>query len=112
MRGGPVMKGMNLGNMQGMMKQMQKMQKEIKQEQEALEATNFQATDANNLVSVTVSGKKEIIDLEIQEALVDLDDIDMLQDLVIATINDALHQVDVATEKQMGRFTQGMNLPF
>ncbi|MBG9982861.1 YbaB/EbfC family nucleoid-associated protein [Aerococcaceae bacterium DSM 111020] len=106
------MKGMNLGNMQGMMKQMQKMQKEMKNEQEALEATEFEATDANKLVRVTVSGKKEIVDLEIQEALVDPDDIDMLQDLVIATLNDALQQVDQATEERMGRFTQGMNLPF
>ncbi|MBG9987837.1 YbaB/EbfC family nucleoid-associated protein [Aerococcaceae bacterium DSM 111176] len=106
------MKGMNMGNMQGMMKQMQKMQKDMKKEQEALEATVFEAADANNLVQVKMSGKKELIDLQIDEALVDPDDVDMLQDLVIATVNDALTQVDKTTEERMGRFTQGLNLPF
>lgn len=106
------MKGMNMGNMQGMMKQMQKMQKDMKKEQEALEATVFEAADANNLVQVKMSGKKELIDLQIDEALVDPDDVDMLQDLVIATINDALAQVDKTTEERMGRFTKGLNLPF
>lgn len=103
---------MNMGNMQGMMKQMQKMQKDMKKEQEELEATIFEAQDANNLVHVKMSGKKELIDLQIQEALVDPDDVDMLQDLVIATINDALAQVDKTTEERMGRFTKGLNLPF
>ncbi len=107
------MKGMpNMGNMQGMMKQMQKMQKEMKTEQENLEASFFEASDTNQLVKVKVNGRKEIQELLIEEDLVDPDDIDMLQDIVLATINDALSQVDKATEERMGRFTQGLNLPF
>lgn len=106
------MKGMNMGNMQGMMKQVQKMQKEMKKEQEALEISIFEAEDANKLVNAKVSGKKELVDLQIQVALVDPDDVEMLQDLIIATVNDALAQVDKATEERMGRFTQGLNLPF
>lgn len=106
------MKGMNMGNMQGMMKKMQKMQKEMMSEQKALEESLFEATDTNQLVHVTVNGKKEIQELTIQPALVDPEDVDMLQDLVITTINDALAQVDQATEDRMGRFTQGLNLPF
>lgn len=107
------MKGMpNMGNMQGMMKQMQKMQKEMKTEQENLEASIFEASDTNQLVKVKVNGRKEIQELLIEEDLVDPDDIDMLQDIVLATINDALSQVDKATEERMGRFTQGLNLPF
>ena len=107
------MKGMpNMGNMQGMMKQMQKMQKEMKTEQENLEASIFEVSDTNQLVKVKVNGRKEIQELLIEEDLVDPDDIDMLQDIVLATINDALSQVDKATEERMGRFTQGLNLPF
>ncbi|WP_028124838.1 YbaB/EbfC family nucleoid-associated protein [Eremococcus coleocola] len=102
----------NMGNMQGMMKQMQKVQKEMQAEQANLEASVFEAQDTNRLVQVKVNGKKEIIELNIAADLVDPDDIDMLQDLVIATVNDALGQVDRATEQRMGRFTQGLNLPF
>lgn len=102
----------NLGNMQGMMQKMQKMQKDMEKEQKAIESTIFEASDNNNLVNVKVSGTKQIVELNIQEALVDPDDIEMLQDLVIATVNDALVQVDQATEQRLGKFTQGLNLPF
>lgn len=107
-----LMKMKGMGNMQGMMKQMQKVQKEMQQAQKDLEATIFKAEDHNGFVKVAVNGKKEIQDLEIAAELIDPDDADMLQDIVIATINDALAQVDQESEKKMGRFTQGLNLPF
>lgn len=106
------MKGMNLGNMQGMMKQMQKMQKDLKKEQQEIEETIFEAKSANDLVTVKINGKREVIDLVIDETLVDPDDIEMLQDLVITTLNEALQDVEKTTEARLGRFTQGMNLPF
>lgn len=106
-------KGMgSMGNMQGMMQKMQKMQKDMQKEQEAIEASIFEANDNNNLVAVKVSGKKEIVELNIAQELVDPDDIEMLQDLIIATTNAALQQVDEAMTSRLGKFTQGLNLPF
>lgn len=103
---------MKMGNMQGMMQKMQKMQKDMEKEQKAIETSIFEASDNNDLVTVKVTGAKRIVELEIKEDLVDPEDIDMLQDLVIVTVNDALAQVDKATEQRLGKFTQGLNLPF
>lgn len=103
---------MKMGNMQGMMQKMQKMQKDMEKEQKAIETSIFEASDNNKLVTVKVTGAKRIVELEIKEDLVDPEDIDMLQDLVIVTVNDALAQVDKATEQRLGKFTQGLNLPF
>lgn len=101
-----------MGNMQGMMQKMQQMQKDMEKEQSAIQNTDFTATSVNNLVTVKVSGKKEVLEIELAPALVDPDDIEMLQDLVLATVNDALKQVDQTTEARMGQFTKGLNLPF
>lgn len=102
----------NMANMQKMMKQAQKMQAEMQKEQEAIQNTIFEAQDNNGLVKAKVNGQHQIVELEIQEALVDPEDIEMLQDLVLATINEALAQVDEATETRLGKYTQGLNLPF
>lgn len=107
------MRGMgNMGNMQGMMQKMQKMQKEMEKTQKEIDETIFEASDVNQLLTVKVNGKKVITDIEIQEDLVDPDDIDMLQDLLIATLNEAMAQVDQVTDERMGKFTKGLNLPF
>lgn len=102
----------NMPNMQKMMKQMQKMQRDMEATQQSLNETIFEAQDTNGLVQVKVNGNREIVALEIKEELVDPEDIEMLQDLIIATVNDALNKVEQATQEQMGRFTQGLNLPF
>jgi len=94
------MRGM--GNMQGMMKQVQKMQKEMVQAQEQLNET---------MVSVVADGHKNIVDVIIKEEVVDPDDVEMIQDLVLAATNDALKKVDELVSSKMGKFTQGMNLP-
>lgn len=107
------MRGMgNMGNMQGMMQKMQKMQKEMGKTQRMIEESIFEASDTNQLVTAKVNGKKQIVELHIKEDLVDPDDIDMLQDLVLATINEALEKVDSEMEEKMGKFTKGLNLPF
>lgn len=103
------MRGM--GNMQGMMKQMQKMQKEMAKAQADLEAQVFTGTAGGEMVTVVVTGKRVVQEVTIKEEVVDPDDIEMLQDLVLAATNDALKQVEDMTAKTMGRFTQGMNLP-
>lgn len=104
MRGG-------MGNMNKMMKQMQKMQKDMLKAQEELQELTFEATAGGGMVKVVANGKKEIVDVEINEEVVDPDDVDMLQDLIIAATNDVLSQVEEKSNETMGKFTQGMNLP-
>lgn len=99
------------GNMGGMMKQMQKMQKKMAQAQEELGEKEIEGTAGGGMVTVVVSGHKEVLDVKINEEVVDPDDIEMLQDLVLAAINDALKQADELTNQTMGQFTKGINLP-
>lgn len=107
------MRGMgNMGNMQGMMQKMQKMQKEMEKTQKEIESSEFEVSDAQHLVNLKINGKKQLTALEIKEELVDPDDIEMLQDLVIATVNDAISYVDKVTEEKMSKYTKGLNLPF
>ncbi len=104
MRGG-------MGNMQNMMKQMQKMQKQMQKAQEDLGEERIEGTAGGGMVTVIVSGHKEVLEVNIKEEVVDPDDIDMLQDLVLAATNDALKKADELTNSTMGQFTKGMNLP-
>ena len=103
-----MMRGM--GNMQGMMKQVQKMQKEMVQAQDKLNETEFTGAATNDLVKVVFTGNRRMKDLQINEGVVDPEDTEMLQDLVIMAVNDALAKIDVETEKTMGKDTKG--LPF
>lgn len=103
------MKGM--GNMGGMMKQMQAMQKKMMKAQDELHAMNFEASVGGGMVTVIANGKKEIIDVQIKEDVVDPDDIDMLQDLVLTATNDVLKQIEDKTNATMGQFTKGLNMP-
>ncbi|ELK46745.1 YbaB/EbfC family nucleoid-associated protein [Halobacillus sp. ACCC02827] len=96
------------GNMNNMMKQMQKMQKKMMKAQEELYEMTFEASAGGGMVKVTANGKKEVTDVEIHEDVVDPDDVEMLQDLIIAATNDVLKQVDEKTNDTMGQFTKGM----
>lgn len=100
-----------MGNMGNMMRQMQKMQRKMMKAQEELHEMTFEASVGGGMVTATANGKKEVIDINISEEVVDPDDVEMLQDLVIAAVNDVLNQVDQKTEETMGQFTKGMNLP-
>ncbi|MBM7650502.1 DNA-binding YbaB/EbfC family protein [Bacillus ectoiniformans] len=104
------MRGM--GNMQNMMKQMQKMQKKMAEAQEELAEKKFEGTAGGGMVTVVLSGQKQVLDIQIKEEVVDPEDVEMLQDLVLAATNDALKKVDDETNQTMGQFTKGMNLPF
>jgi nucleoid-associated protein EbfC len=103
------MRGM--GNMNKMMKQMQQMQKKMVQAQEELAATVFEGTAGGGMVIVVANGQKQILEVKIKEEVVDPEDIEMLQDLVVAATNDALKKVDEVSEQTMGQFTKGMNMP-
>lgn len=104
------MRGM--GNMQGMMKQVQKMQKEMAKAQEQLHAQQFVHASANELVTVTMTGDRRLVDVTIKPELLDPEDVEMLQDLLVATLNDTLATIDAQTERTMGQYTRGFNLPF
>lgn len=103
--------GMRGGNMQNMMKQMQKMQKKMAEAQEQLGEKKIEGTAGGGMVTVVVTGHKEIVDVVIKPEVVDPDDIEMLQDLILAATNDALKKADEITNQTMGQFTKGMNIP-
>ncbi|MGG5254509.1 YbaB/EbfC family nucleoid-associated protein [Neobacillus sp. SM06] len=104
------MRGM--GNMQNMMKQMQKMQKKMMEAQEELGQQKIEGTAGGGMVTVVVTGHREVVYVKINPEAVDPEDVEMLQDLILAATNDALKKVEEMTNKTMGQFTQGMNLPF
>ncbi|MER1987962.1 MAG: YbaB/EbfC family nucleoid-associated protein [Solibacillus sp.] len=104
------MRGM--GNMQGMMKKMQKMQKEMVEAQDALNEQQFEGVAGGGMVKVVMNGQRQMLDVALDESVVDPEDVEMLQDLIIVAVNDALKKVEDTTASTMGKFTQGMNLPF
>ncbi len=103
------MKGMN--NMQGMMKQMQKMQKKMAEEQEKLKEETVEGTSGGGMVKVVMNGHKEVMDVEIDEEVVDPDDVEMLQDLIVAATNEALNKADELSSERLGQHTKGLNIP-
>ena len=100
-----------MGNMNSMIKQAQKMQAEMERMQAEMEDKKFEATAGGGAVAVTVSGKKELLDVTISPEACDPDDVEMLQDLIIVAVNDAMKKADEASASQMGKITGGMNIP-
>lgn len=98
-------------NMNAMIRQAQKMQDEITTLQEDIENREFSATSGGGAVSVVVTGKKTIQSLTINKEVVDPEDVEMLQDLVISAINEAVNQVENTTETEMSKITGGVSLP-
>lgn len=98
-------------NMQQMMKQVKKMQQEMQKAQEELKEKFVEGTAGGGAVVVKANGHKEIVEITIKPEAVDPDDVEMLQDLVLTAVNDALRNVDELVGKEMGRFTGGMNIP-
>lgn len=99
------------GNMNNMMKQMQKMQKQMEEMQAQLEAREIEASAGGGAVKVTVNGKKELLDIVIEPSVVDPDDVEMLQDLVIAAVNEAMRNAEEMMTNEMKKLTGGMNIP-
>ncbi|MBR6070349.1 MAG: YbaB/EbfC family nucleoid-associated protein [Ruminococcus sp.] len=98
-------------NMNQMIKQAQKMQDEITALQEDIEARDFTATAGGGAVEVTLSGKKMIKSLNLKPEVVDPEDIEMLQDLIISAINEAVNNIETTTETEMSKITGGVSLP-
>ena len=95
------------GNMNNLMKQAQKMQKQMEESQKELETREFTATAGGGAVEVTVSGKKEVTKVKLAEEVVDPDDIEMLEDLIVAATNEALRKMEEATTSAMAKMTGG-----
>ncbi len=97
-------------NQAAMMKQAQKMQHEILRMQEEMENKVFTATAGGGMVKAGVNGKHEIVELTINPEAVDPDDVEMLQDMVIAAVNEAMRTADAEQAQNMSRLTGGLNL--
>ncbi|MBQ9142872.1 MAG: YbaB/EbfC family nucleoid-associated protein [Lachnospiraceae bacterium] len=101
------------GNMNNLMKQAQRMQRQMEEGQKELETKEFTASAGGGAVEVTVTGKKEIVSVKLSEEVVDPDDIEMLQDLIVAATNEALKQAEEANAQMMGKMTGGLGgFPF
>ncbi len=96
------------GNMSNLMKQAQKMQRQMEQASKELEEKEFTVTAGGGAVTVTISGRKEILSVKLQEEVVDPDDIEMLEDLIVAAVNEGLRKVDEESQASMSKFTGGM----
>ena len=106
------MGGMGGGINMNMIKKAQKMQEDMQKMQEELENATYTATAGGGVVTATVSGKREITALEIDPEAVDPEDVEMLQDMVIAAVNEALRNAETAAAEGMQKITGGLNLPF
>lgn len=103
--------GGNAQNMNQMIKQAQKMQDQITLLQEDIEEREFSAVVGGGAVEVVITGKKTIKSLNISPEVVDPEDIDMLQDLIISAVNEAVNNVETTTEAEMSKITGGVSIP-
>jgi len=99
------------GGMGNLMKQAQQMQAQMQKMQEELEQRTVEASAGGGMVKVVVNGKKELLDITIDPAAVDPEDVEMLQDLVLAAVNEGIHQADEMFREEMGQLTGGLNIP-
>ena len=102
------------GNMNNLMKQAQRMQRQMEESQKELETKEFTAKAGGGAVEVTVTGKKEVTKVKLSQEVVDLDDVEMLEDLVMAATNEALRMAEDANAEVMNKMTGGVGggLPF
>ena len=105
-RGGMPMSGMNAN----MIKQAQKMQQQMLQMQQEMESKEYEATAGGGMVTAAVNGKHELLRLSIDPEAVDPEDVEMLQDMVIAAVNEAMHKADAEASASMSKLTGGLNL--
>ena len=106
-------KGMGGGmqNMQSMIRQAQKMQEDMAAKQEELNAREYDVSAGGGVVNVKINGKKEILSIEIDPEIVDPDDVETLQDILVAGVNEAIKRVEETNSKEMEKITGSMNMP-
>lgn len=100
-----------MGNMGNMMKQVQKMQREMAKLQEELEQREVESSAGGGVVTVVATGKKELKEIKIKPEVVDPDDIEMLEDLILAAANEALRKAEEMMSSEMSKLTGGLGLP-
>jgi len=100
-----------MNNMNQMMRQVKKMQEQMLKAQEELGNKTVEGSAGGGVVTVTANGHKKIMNISIKPEAVDPDDVEMLQDLVLTAVNDALNKAEELVANEMGRFTGGMKLP-
>lgn len=94
-----------------MMKQVQKMQGQMTKMQDELAKKTVEASAGGGMVTVTANGQQEIVGIKIDPDAVDPDDVEMLEDLILAAVNESMRKVQDMTQKEMGKLTGGMNIP-
>ena len=106
-------KGMGGGpqNMQAILRQVQKTQEEVAAKQEELDAKEYDVSAGGGVVTVKINGKKEIVSIDLKPEIVDPDDIETLQDLIVAAVNEAIKTVDAKSGEAMSKVTSGLNMP-
>lgn len=98
-------------NMQGMIRKAQKMQEEMEKKQAELAEREFTTTSGGGAVTVVINGKKELKSLKLGPEVVDPEDIEMLEDLILAAVNESIRAVEDVTAKEMDAITNGLNIP-
>ena len=98
-------------NMNNMLKQAQKMQQDMLKAQQEIEEKEIEASSGGGAVTVKVSGKKELLEIKLSEEVVDPDDIEMLEDLIKAAVNEGMRKADEESAKEMSKLTGGINIP-
>ena len=99
------------GNMNNMLKQAQKMQQDMLRAQQEIEEKEVEASSGGGAVTVKVSGKKELLSIKISPDVIDADDVEMLEDLVVAAVNEGMRKAEEISSQQMSKITGGMNIP-
>lgn len=98
-------------SIQKQLKQMQAMQREMEETQDKLGEKEITTTSGGGAVSATVNGNKELVSLKLEKDVIDPDDPEMLQDLIIAAVNEAMRQIDELVNDEMSKITGGLNIP-
>jgi nucleoid-associated protein EbfC len=103
--------GGGMGNMNNMIKQAQKMQKDMMKVQEELELRQIETSAGGGAITVVVTGKKELVSIKIKPEVVDPDDVEMLEDLILAAVNEAIRKAEEMVSGEMSKLTGGFGLP-
>ena len=101
----------NQGGQANMMKRLQQMQEDMARVQQECEEAEYSASAGGGAIDVTVNGKHQVVSVKIQPDVVDPEDIEMLEDLLVAAVNEAMRKADETAEREMGKITGGMNIP-
>lgn len=101
----------NTGNMANMMKKVQKLQADMAKLQEELKTRTLESTAGGGAIKIVVNGEKQIVSIKIDPSAVDPQDVEMLEDMIMAAVNEALKKVDDMMAQEMGKLTGGMKLP-